>query len=59
METTQVPVTKETRRRLRWAKALTFSDDYDEAINFLLDEWGADIPDGDPTSEALRERLAP
>jgi hypothetical protein len=51
---TQIAITEERRRQLKWVKALTLSRGYDEAIEALIEESELEIPEGDPTQGRMR-----
>lgn len=56
MADTQIPLSEETREKLRWVKLLSMSQNYDEAIQKLVEESGFEVPD-EPVSEASFKRL--
>lgn len=56
MADTQIPLSEETREKLRWVKLLSMSQNYDEAIRRLVEESGFEVPD-EPVSEASFKRL--
>jgi hypothetical protein len=58
MGKTQVNVDERTRERLRWAKALSGSEGYDETIHFLIEQWDdVEVPDRELTGDAWREHV--
>lgn len=57
MERVQISIDADTREKLRWAKALSGSDGYDELLLFLLDQWDVDVPERELTGDAWREHV--
>jgi hypothetical protein len=55
MGRTNVAVSEEAKRKLKWIRAFTASSNYTGAVEALVDESDYEIPDGDPTRAKMRE----
>lgn len=53
MINTQIPIKSETRKRLKMLKAVTFSDNYDETIDKLIESSGYQVPEDEEEAKRL------